>query len=143
MGLLAPGAAGDRRPAGGDALLASRDACAAAPSITAAAAAQIYDFSQAYLMDYFDKLKYGFTDSHFICFPYESRRTGIYPAGPVRRPMDIAQAMEDATGATMKAIQAVAREFGLDGRGFYVRANAAGPGVTPHMHWHIMGQGIP
>lgn len=49
----------------------------------------------------------GFTDSHFICFPYETRRTGIYAAGPVRRPMDIAQAMEDATGATLKAIQAI------------------------------------
>ncbi|MHB9118783.1 MAG: FAD-dependent oxidoreductase [Burkholderiales bacterium] len=53
------------------------------------------------------QLKYGFTDSHFICFPYETRRTGIYSCGPVRRPMDIAQAMEDATGAAMKAIQAV------------------------------------
>jgi len=53
------------------------------------------------------QLKYGFTDSHFICFPYESRRTGIYPCGPVRRPMDMLQAMEDATGAAMKAIQAV------------------------------------
>ncbi len=51
-------------------------------------------------------LKNGFADSHFICFPYETRRTGIYTAGPVRRPMDIAQAMEDATGATLKAIQA-------------------------------------
>jgi len=53
------------------------------------------------------QLVHGFTDSHFICFPYESRRTGIYPAGPVRRPMDIAQAMEDAMGATLKAIQAL------------------------------------
>ena len=51
-------------------------------------------------------LKHGFTDSHFICFPYETRRTGIYTAGPVRRPMDTAQAIEDATGATLKAIQA-------------------------------------
>ena len=51
-------------------------------------------------------LKNGFSDSHFICFPYETRRTGIYTAGPVRRPMDIAQAVEDATGATLKAIQA-------------------------------------
>ena len=32
-------------------------------------------------------LQYGFPDSHFICFPYESRRTGIYAAGCVRRPM--------------------------------------------------------
>ncbi|MFN7088083.1 MAG: FAD-dependent oxidoreductase [Burkholderiales bacterium] len=52
------------------------------------------------------QLKHGFADSHFICFPYETRRTGIYTAGPVRRPMDIAQAMEDATGAALKAIQA-------------------------------------
>ena len=53
------------------------------------------------------QLKDGLTDSHFICFPYETRRTGIYAAGPVRRPMDIAQATEDATGAALKAIQAV------------------------------------
>lgn len=49
-------------------------------------------------------LKQGFTDSHFICFPYETRRTGIYSAGPVRRPMDSQQASIDATGAAMKAI---------------------------------------
>ena len=53
------------------------------------------------------QLKFGFNDSHFICFPYETRRTGIYTAGPVRRPMDLVQAIEDATGATLKAIQAV------------------------------------
>ncbi|WP_133512898.1 hydrogenase iron-sulfur subunit [Candidatus Thiosymbion oneisti] len=53
------------------------------------------------------QLKHGFVDSHFICFPYETRRTGIYAAGPVRRPMDMKQAVEDAAGATMKAIQAV------------------------------------
>ncbi len=52
-------------------------------------------------------LKHGFSDSHFLCFPYETRRTGIYACGPVRRPMDIQQAMEDATGAALKAIQAV------------------------------------
>ncbi|MBI5533838.1 MAG: hydrogenase iron-sulfur subunit [Deltaproteobacteria bacterium] len=52
-------------------------------------------------------LKYGFPDSHFVCFPYESRRTGIYAAGCVRRPMGIAAAIEDATGAAMKAISAV------------------------------------
>jgi len=53
------------------------------------------------------QLRHGFADSHFICFPYESRRTGIYPTGPVRRPMDLQQALEDATGAALKAIQAV------------------------------------
>ncbi len=53
------------------------------------------------------QLKHGFNDSHFICFPYETRRTGIYAAGSVRRPMDMLQATEDATGAALKAIQAV------------------------------------
>ena len=52
-------------------------------------------------------LEYGFPDSHFICFPYESRRTGIYPAGSVRHPMDGLTAVEDGTGAAMKAIQCV------------------------------------
>ena len=41
------------------------------------------------------------------------------------------------------AIQNVARELGLDRTGFQVRANAAAPGVTPHMHWHVLGPGIP
>jgi chorismate dehydratase len=45
----------------GAALLSSRDRCAADPAGTAADAAQLYDFSQAYLMEYFDKLKFGFT----------------------------------------------------------------------------------
>ncbi len=43
----------------------------------------------------------------------------------------------------MKAIQQVARQLGLDQTGFYVRANAAAPGVTPHMHWHVLGPGVP
>ena len=54
----------------------------------------------------------GFADSHFICFPYETQRTGIYTAGPVRRPMDTQQAMDDAVGAAMKAI-AAAENSGL------------------------------
>ncbi|MBF0369036.1 MAG: hydrogenase iron-sulfur subunit [Magnetococcales bacterium] len=53
------------------------------------------------------ELKWGFPDSHFICFPYETRRTGIYAAGPARRPMTAAAAMSDATGAALKAIQVV------------------------------------
>lgn len=50
-------------------------------------------------------LKYGYPDSHYICFPYETRRTGIYAAGSVRSPMDIASCKEDACGAAVKAIQ--------------------------------------
>ena len=52
-------------------------------------------------------LMYEFPDSHFICFPYETRRTGIYAAGAVRAPMDGLGSVEDATGAAFKAIQCV------------------------------------
>ena len=51
------------------------------------------------------ELFYGYADSNFICFPYESRRTGIYAAGAVHQPMTIQQAIEDARGAALKAIQ--------------------------------------
>ncbi len=53
------------------------------------------------------ELKYGYPDSHFICFPYETRRTGIYAVGSVRQPMDINDAKLDATGAALKAIQSM------------------------------------
>jgi len=52
-------------------------------------------------------LAYGFPDSHFICFPYETRRTGIYAAGSVRQPMDGLGSREDGAGAALKAIQCV------------------------------------
>jgi quinone-modifying oxidoreductase subunit QmoB len=48
----------------------------------------------------------GFADSNFICFPYETRRTGIYAAGCVHQPMNMAMAVEDGVGAACKAIQA-------------------------------------
>jgi diadenosine tetraphosphate (Ap4A) HIT family hydrolase len=43
----------------------------------------------------------------------------------------------------VRAVQETARQLGLDKTGFYVRTNAAAPGVTPHMHWHIKGPGVP
>jgi len=49
----------------------------------------------------------GFTDSHYICFPYETRRTGIYTCGSVRRAMTVGEACQDAQGAVLKAIQAM------------------------------------
>ncbi|MEW6410747.1 MAG: hydrogenase iron-sulfur subunit [Nitrospirota bacterium] len=52
-------------------------------------------------------LAYGYPDSNYICFPYETRRTGIYAAGSVRAPMDIPSTIEDATGAALKAIQCI------------------------------------
>ncbi|MFP3909862.1 MAG: hydrogenase iron-sulfur subunit [Archaeoglobaceae archaeon] len=52
-------------------------------------------------------LKYGFPDSNFVCFPYETRRSGIYTAGCVRQPMNIRETMDDAAGAALKAIQSI------------------------------------
>ena len=51
--------------------------------------------------------QHGFADSNFICFPYETRRTGIYSAGAVRHPMDLAGSVRDATAAALKAIQCI------------------------------------
>lgn len=51
--------------------------------------------------------RYGFADSNYICFPYETRRTGIYAAGCVRQPMDAVSSEEDATGAALKAVQSL------------------------------------
>jgi quinone-modifying oxidoreductase subunit QmoB len=65
----------------------------------------------------------GFPDSHFICFPYETRRTGIYAAGAVRAPMDSEQAREDAMGAALKAIQSI--ELARRGRAVHPRAGDA------------------
>ena len=65
-------------------------------------------------------LKYDFPDSHFICFPYETRRTGIYAAGCVRAPNDSDACREDASGAVMKAIQCV---------------ELASRGATVHPRW--------
>ena len=64
--------------------------------------------------------RYGFPDSHFICFPYESRRTGIYAAGAVRAPNDIATCRADGEGAALKAIQAIEH---------------AAAGVSMHPRW--------
>jgi quinone-modifying oxidoreductase subunit QmoB len=47
----------------------------------------------------------GFADSNYICFPYETRRTGVYAAGCVRQPMLMGAAEDDASGAVLKAIQ--------------------------------------
>jgi quinone-modifying oxidoreductase subunit QmoB len=66
------------------------------------------------------ELKYGFPDSHFVCFPYETRRTGIYAAGCVRQPMTATRSGNDGTGAALKAIQCV--ELTSQGKAVHPRA---------------------
>lgn len=65
-------------------------------------------------------LKYGFPDSHFVCFPYETRRTGIYTAGCVRHPMTCSRSKSDGTGAALKSIQCV--ELTSQGKAVHPRA---------------------
>lgn len=66
------------------------------------------------------ELKYGFPDSHFVCFPYETRRTGIYAAGCVRQPMTATRSANDGAGAALKAIQCV--ELASQGKAVHPRA---------------------
>ncbi len=54
-------------------------------------------------LDLFD----GYADSHFICFPYETRRTGIYACGGVRKATTVDETVDDAVGAALKAIQCI------------------------------------
>jgi quinone-modifying oxidoreductase subunit QmoB len=51
--------------------------------------------------------RHGFAASNFICFPYETRRTGMYSAGCVRQPMDVAASARDGAAAALKAIQCI------------------------------------
>jgi len=64
-------------------------------------------------------LKHQFPDSHFICFPYESRRTGIYMAGCTRAPGDTESVRSDAAGAVLKAIQTI--ELAVEGKAVHPR----------------------
>jgi len=65
-------------------------------------------------------LMYGFPDSHYICFPYETQRTGIYAAGAVRAPLDTAMSQTDAAGAVLKAVQCL--ELTSQGKAVHPRA---------------------
>ncbi len=65
-------------------------------------------------------LEYGFPDSHYICFPYETQRTGIYAAGAVRSPMGVGQSLDDASGAALKAAQCL--ELTAAGKSVHPRA---------------------
>ncbi len=49
----------------------------------------------------------GFLDSNFLCFPFETRRTGIYTAGCVHRAQDVASSSRDGAAAALKAVQVV------------------------------------
>ncbi len=72
----------------GAALLASRDECAAHPEETAAAGALRYDFGQRYLLEYFDKLKFGFAPEYLAGLEHFYRRAAAI--GELERVPDLA-----------------------------------------------------
>ena len=66
----------------------------------------------------------------------------VIPRAHVGGLMDGAALDGNLLTSMVQAVQQTATSTGLlSGEGFYVRANAAAPGVTPHMHWHVIGPG--
>jgi histidine triad (HIT) family protein len=75
--------------------------------------------------------------------PYPDTKAAVHAVAVPKKHVPSATSPEALDGkllaSLMKAVQAVAAATGIDktGHGFYVTFNAASPGVTPHMHWHI------
>ena len=66
----------------------------------------------------------------------------VIPKAHVGGLMDGAALDGNLLSSMVQAVQQTATSTGLlSGEGFYARANAAAPGITPHMHWHIVGPG--
>jgi len=86
-------------------------------------------------------------DDTVLAFHHPQPHTGIHvvviPKKHVSSILDPSALDGVLLTSMVRAIQKVAVSLGLDQAGFYIRTNAAGPGVTPHMHWHIFGPGIP
>ena len=69
----------------------------------------------------------------------------VVPKSHVPSLLDEAAVDGDLLSSMIRAIQATATSLDLlddkNPQGFYVRDDAGAPGVTPHMHWHILGPG--
>lgn len=66
----------------------------------------------------------------------------VIPKAHVGGLMDRAALDGNLLTSMVQAVQQTAASTDLlNGEGFYIRANAAAPGVTPHMHWHVIGSG--
>ena len=84
-----------------------------------------------------------YEDDRVIAFHHPNPATEthvvVVPKSHVPSIMDETALDGDLLCSMVRAIQVTASSVGLlSGRGFYVRANAAAPAVTPHMHWHVL-----
>ena len=90
-----------------------------------------------------------YEDDRVLAFHHPSPVAAIHvvvvPKNHVQSLLDDAALDGDLLSSMLRAIRATATSLDLLNderpRGFYVRANAGAPGVTPHMHWHILGPG--
>lgn len=84
-----------------------------------------------------------YEDDHVVAFhhPHPSARPHVVVI-PKRHVASLLapEALDaDLLVSMLAAVQQAARQVGFDsGGGFYLRANAVAPGVTPHMHWHLL-----
>lgn len=87
-----------------------------------------------------------FEDEHVLAFhhprPTAEVHIVVIPKEHVSSLLDPKALDGRLLSSMLEAVQETARKLGLDRVGFFVRANAAAPGVTPHMHWHIQGPGV-
>lgn len=67
----------------------------------------------------------------------------VIPKAHVPSMLDAKAIDGELLSSMVRAVQSIARLLELDQAGFYVRTNVASAGVTPHMHWHVLGPRIP
>jgi len=88
-----------------------------------------------------------YEDDHVLGFEHPYPQYQIHGVVVPKAHVDSLLAPEAADGPLLRSmilgVQAVAGALDLSDRGFRLEANAAAPGVTPHMHWHVAGPGVP
>jgi len=86
-------------------------------------------------------------DDHVLAFhhprPTSEIHVVVIPKQHIKSILEPEALDGELLSSMVQAIQKTAVQLELDKNGFYVRTNAAADGVTPHMHWHIYGPGIP
>jgi histidine triad (HIT) family protein len=86
-------------------------------------------------------------DEHVLAFHHPIPQSEIHVVVIPKKHIPSILDPQAADGALLTsmvlAVQEVARTLELDKHGFFVRLNSSTEGVTPHMHCHIYGPGIP
>ena len=95
------------------------------------------------------KVEVVYEDELVLCFhhphPLSEIHMVVIPKIHISSILAVREEHNELLGAMARAVQNSAKSVGLDEAGFYVRTNigSTSQGVTPHMHWHVIGPGIP